>query len=238
MGGACLHPRLVDGGYVDNLATAQPLGQLQRRHPARTPLRTILVSNTASSDPMKPIKDTSVANLFTDGRHDLAAGLSAPSPVIFAAKWKDITMRHLDSTTYVNVREVSTTTVENAAFGVVGGVSHSPIDLLILSLDGPIPLPARLSVGQRLQLIHARLPGLPEQRSCQRERGEEPGQRAQHAQPQCARLRSMRRAAPMRQTGKGDHYSGNWTALFQCSRISQGFRTCVVPTKNHRRTPP
>lgn len=131
------HPRLVDGAYVDNLATAQPLGQLQRRHPARTPLRAILVSSTTSPDPMRPIKDTNVANLFTDGGHNLAGGLSSPSAVIFAAKWKDITTRHLSSTTYVNVREVSTMTVENTAFGVAGG---SPVDLLILSLDGPIPI--------------------------------------------------------------------------------------------------
>jgi len=130
-------PRLIDGGFVDNLATAQTLGQLQAMSPPGTRLRAILVDNLDTPDPAAPGRHGDVANLFTDGGQWFGGGLSAPSSTVFAARFDDLALRHVQGTTYVNYYEVATTTVANEVYGVAAG---SPVDVLVLCLDGPIGL--------------------------------------------------------------------------------------------------
>lgn len=120
-----------------NSAAAQALGQLQRQYPAGTPLRSLIFLNADVPDPSKPAAHADAANLFTGGGRSLAVGLSTPMATVFAANWADISPTRLGSTKYAFYYELSTTTVANDAFGVAAG---SPVDVLVISLDGPIPL--------------------------------------------------------------------------------------------------
>jgi len=111
---------------------------LQRQHPPGTPIRAILIDNTETDEPLQPPGGHPDArNLFSDnGGQDIGKGITAPSATIFAARWDDLGgSTHLGSTRFVNYLQVSTTTVANEAYEVAAG---SPVDVLVLSLDGPI----------------------------------------------------------------------------------------------------
>mmetsp|Transcript_17298 Transcript_17298/g.44310 ORF Transcript_17298/g.44310 Transcript_17298/m.44310 type:complete len:323 (-) Transcript_17298:369-1337(-) len=136
---ACPFPRarLIDGGYVDNLAAAQTVGVLQRAHPASTPLRAVLVMNQDNTGGTPEYSD--LRNLFSEnGGQSLAiAGMTSPVSTVFATKWADVSLAALADTSYVHYAELSMTTVDNKIFGVVAG---SKIEVLVISLDGPIGL--------------------------------------------------------------------------------------------------
>jgi hypothetical protein len=137
---SCPYPaqRIADGGYADNTAAAQSVGALQRKAGEGARLRVVLVLNEQCDTPGSGCSPhTDVAMLF--GGAASSNLVPAPSQQVFAAPWASVRsqLKAIAGTKYVNSASISTTTVPNAAFDVAGG---SPVDVLLLTLDGPISL--------------------------------------------------------------------------------------------------
>jgi len=138
---SCPFPRarLIDGGYVENLASAQTIGMLQRTAAPGAPLRTIIGMNadTTGVTPIEAPLDDLRALFSENGGQPFMASLSVPNATVFAAKWADVkaSLHVVQGTTYAVTAEVSTVTVKNEAYGVAAG---SPIEILVLSMNAPI----------------------------------------------------------------------------------------------------
>uniref|UniRef100_A0A7S4SGF2 Uncharacterized protein n=1 Tax=Ditylum brightwellii TaxID=49249 RepID=A0A7S4SGF2_9STRA len=137
------HQRMMDGGYVDNLALAQTVGSMQKRFPTQQ-LRFIAVDDDkkvgdlwslqflfANSPFTKGIKPGEVTTAFF--------GVSAPSCQAFETNWEDLAELFKPvggSAGNITYAEVTTKTVENPAFGIQGGTI---VNLLIFEINSEVP---------------------------------------------------------------------------------------------------
>jgi len=147
----CTFPyqRLMDGGYVDNLALAQTVGTMQRRFPNQ-PLRLIIWSDSQEkgwSDPNSygatyPVFANSPATTGVKPGETATflCGITAPSPQAFDTNWVDVSKLYKkvgESAGNITYAELTTTTVENPAFGIQPGTT---VNLLIFQSNAKAPM--------------------------------------------------------------------------------------------------
>lgn len=133
--------RLADGGYADGVATAQTVGALQRAAGTGRKIRLVLTGNVDCDVPAGCVNEA-IAKLFTDP--PFARSWTTPSQRVFAASWAQVVVAPLAGTNFTQAAVLKTHTVANAAFDVSAG---TPVDLLILSNNAPIPLTIGLSTN-------------------------------------------------------------------------------------------
>jgi hypothetical protein len=147
---ACTYPyqRMMDGAYVDNLATAQTVGKMQDRFPNQQ-LRLILVdASDVNKDGVGEYVDTEM--LFANspvtrgvkpGETQTAfVGITAPSCQAFAEDWDAVAKLYKpvgEGAGNITYAEVTTKTVENPAFGIRAGTI---VNLLIFQLNNRMPM--------------------------------------------------------------------------------------------------
>lgn len=161
--GACPYPatRLMDGGYVDNVAAAQTLAAMQAQVKGG-PVRMILSTDQECDRPPDKPQDGSapwegntcslfdLAALFTGGYNGTVApgdpvtiswGATQPSSIVFAAEWSSVNFTKAPGSAPDGggggafTATVRTTTVANAAFGVAAGTQ---VDLLLIAANLPV----------------------------------------------------------------------------------------------------
>mmetsp|Transcript_92696 Transcript_92696/g.206018 ORF Transcript_92696/g.206018 Transcript_92696/m.206018 type:complete len:642 (+) Transcript_92696:54-1979(+) len=139
--------RFADGAYVDNLATAQTVGSMQKQFGTK-PLRLVLTDyvekqpGDEASTTWETIFD--VSHLFSRGTKEPGdilsgsdapgtGGMNKPSPQVFAEKYDNIKWSDVPGSPHSRYYDlkyalVSTITVDNHAYGTTKG---SRVDLLI-----------------------------------------------------------------------------------------------------------
>jgi hypothetical protein len=131
----------VDGGYADNMATAQTVAVMQRRFGVQRPLR--LVIGDASSD-WNGMSLLMAGNSWGPGEifQHPTLNIKLVSPQVFAADLAELRgiMQNVGgprTDTFYNLTwgSMSTTTVHNTAYGVAAG---TPVELLVFSLWGKL----------------------------------------------------------------------------------------------------
>jgi hypothetical protein len=151
----CAFPkvRFADGGYVDNAAVAQTVAQMQADGGSKGKTLRVIVSANLEVYDGAVHNRTDVAGLFKlpgrePGKTYLAwPGLPAPSQQIMATPFADIEWSLVPLTKYTYTAHVKTTTVDNPIYGVVSGQA---VDVLLLSLEGPIPLTVGIQTSDAL----------------------------------------------------------------------------------------
>uniref|UniRef100_A0A7S4SGG9 PLA2c domain-containing protein n=1 Tax=Ditylum brightwellii TaxID=49249 RepID=A0A7S4SGG9_9STRA len=142
----CTYPyqRMIDGVYVDNMALAQTVGEMQKRFPKQQ-LRFITVNNSPKLGANYDTQRIFANSQFTKGIKPgevIPSGLgpSAPSCQAFEADWEDINEQYqlvgegAGNITYV---EVTTKTVENPAYGIQAGTI---VNLLMFDTISEMPV--------------------------------------------------------------------------------------------------
>jgi len=148
----CPHPetKYADGVYVDNLAAAQTVANLQSKFGRKAPIRLVLTDNNGPED--GPRAD--IAALF-DGLNGVEPGaftpsmfgILAPSPQIFEANYTDLDWTNVSASggRTFQVANISTTTILNPTFDVLDG---TPIEVLIFAIDTDLPMLGTSVPGQ------------------------------------------------------------------------------------------
>jgi hypothetical protein len=157
----------MDGAYVDNLATAQTVGLMQRRVLAKAkakaarasassqpplrlsppPLRLVLVdASTAAGEygdtEMLFANSPSTKGIAPGEATTAMAGITAPSCQAFDTDWNVVAALYrrvgpASLSGNITFAEVATTTVANPAFGIAAG---TPVELLIFQTNSPLPM--------------------------------------------------------------------------------------------------
>eukprot|EP00445_Apocalathium_hangoei_P036142 CAMPEP_0203942174 /NCGR_PEP_ID=MMETSP0359-20131031/78387_1 /ASSEMBLY_ACC=CAM_ASM_000338 /TAXON_ID=268821 /ORGANISM="Scrippsiella Hangoei, Strain SHTV-5" /LENGTH=624 /DNA_ID=CAMNT_0050872851 /DNA_START=75 /DNA_END=1949 /DNA_ORIENTATION=- len=145
--GQCTYPaiKFVDGGYVDNLATAQTAAYMQQQFGTDQRLRMVLTDNE-NMPKGRAAQMTDISFLMDRGSSTMpgyilqesayAYGTSMPSQQVFAAsfdglQWADIAGSEANMYYSLKWANVTTQTVDNPAYGVQAGTT---VDLLIFAL--------------------------------------------------------------------------------------------------------
>lgn len=140
----CQYPsaRLVDGAFVDNIATAMTVANLQRRY-KNQPLRLVLTDAAELPSPVNYANVTDIRELFRSTTRpdkepgDLVANYAGlpgkrPLPIVFDDTYEEIEWGELSvgTTGSLGFAQLQTKTVENGAFDVAKG---TVVELLIFS---------------------------------------------------------------------------------------------------------
>jgi len=149
--------KFADGGYVDNLALAQTVAYMQRRHGRQGVLRFIVLDQAPrilrGGVPIAPRPITSLFQGITPPASlldDKVLGYINPVPLLFAAPAGGLAFQDLPltgcqgcATVYLRWAKASTTTLANADYGVEPG---TPVELLLFvvaTAQEMVPLTSR-----------------------------------------------------------------------------------------------